>query len=194
MRITGGKARGISLKAPKDQKTRPATDRTRESLFSSLTTSIIDATCLDLFAGTGSYGFEALSRGAQFCQFIEHNRTAIDCLKQNAQAIKKSAELRAEAMHIKQADLLKVNADSNQQSFDFIFLDPPYALWESHSNYLLNTLAFGYANENTQLILECPSDLSLDEISSYWSLKKRLGKEGKGKPNILIYKRINSAS
>ena len=194
MRITGGKARGISLKAPKDQKTRPATDRTRESLFSSLTTSIIDATCLDLFAGTGSYGFEALSRGAQFCQFIEHNRTAIDCLKQNAQAIKKSAELRAEAMHIKQADLLKVNADSNQQSFDFIFLDPPYALWESHSNYLLNTLAFGYANENTQLVLECPSELSLDEISSYWSLKKRLGKEGKGKPNILIYKRINSAS
>ena len=194
MRITGGKARGISLKAPKDQKTRPATDRTRESLFSSLTTSILDTTCLDLFAGTGSYGFEALSRGAQFCQFIEHNRTAIDCLKQNAQAIKKSAELRAEAMQIKQADLLKVNADSNQQSYDFIFLDPPYALWESHSDYLLNTLALGYANENTQLILECPSDFSLDEISSYWSLKKRLGKEGKGKPNILIYKRINSAS
>ena len=194
MRITGGKARGISLKAPKDQKTRPATDRTRESLFSSLTTSIIDATCLDLFAGTGSYGFEALSRGAQFCQFIEHNRTAIDCLKQNAQAIKKSAELRAEAMHIKQANLLKVNADSNQQSFDFIFLDPPYALWESHSDYLLNTLALGYANKNTQLILECPSELKLSGISSHWSLKKRLGKEGKGKPNILIYKRINSDS
>ena len=194
MRITGGKARGISLKAPKDQKTRPATDRTRESRFSSLTTSIIDVTCLDLFAGTGSYGFEALSRGAQFCQFIEHNRTAIDCLKQNAQAIKKSAELRAEAIQIKRADLLKENADSNQKSFDFIFLDPPYALWESHSDYLLNTLALGYANKNTQLILECPGDLILDEISSYWSLKKRLGKESKGKPNILIYKCINSAS
>lgn len=194
MRITGGKARGISLKAPKDQNTRPATDRTRESLFSSLTTSIINVTCLDLFAGTGSYGFEALSRGAQFCQFIEHNQTAIDCLKQNAQAIKKSAELRAEAIQIKRADLLKENADSNQKSFDFIFLDPPYALWESHSDYLLNTLALGYANENTQLILECPGDLILDEISSYWSLRKRLGKESKGKPNILIYKCINSAS
>ena len=158
MRITGGKARGISLKAPKDQKTRPATDRTRESLFSSLTTSIIDTTCLDLFAGTGSYGFEALSRGAQLCHFIEHNSTAIDCLKQNAQAIKKSAELSAEAVQIKQADLLKVNAGYNQQNFDFIFLDPPYALWESHSDYLLNTLALGYANRNTQLILECPSE------------------------------------
>ena len=191
MRITGGTARGISLKAPKSQKTRPATDRTRESLFSSLATSIINATCLDLFAGTGSYGFEALSRGAQLCEFIEHNRTAIDYIKQNAQAIKKSAELRADSIQIKQADLLKVHADANQQSFDFIFLDPPYSLWESHSNYLLNTLALGYANENTQLILECPSDLSLDEISSYWSLKKRLGKEGKGKPNVLIYELIN---
>ena len=194
MRITGGKARGISLKAPKDQKTRPATDRTRESLFSSLTTSIVDATCLDLFAGTGSYGFDALSRGAQSCLFIEHNRTAIDCLKQNAQAVTKSAELRAEAINIKKADLLKENAYSNHQSFDFIFLDPPYSLWDSHSEYLLNKLALGYANENTQLILECPNDLSLNKISSHWSLNKRLGKEGKGKPNILIYKRINSDS
>ena len=115
-------------------------------------------------------------------------------MKQNAQAIKKSAELRTEAIQIKRADLLKENPDSNQKSFDFIFLDPPYALWESHSDYLLNTLALGYANENTQLILECPGDLILDEISSYWSLKKRLGKESKGKPNILIYKCINSAS
>ena len=194
MRITGGKARGISLKAPKDQKTRPATDRMRESLFSSLTTSIIDTTCLDLFAGTGSYGFEALSRGAQFCQFIEHNRMAIDCLKKNAQAIKKSAELRAETIQIKQFDLLKVNAGSNQQSFDFIFLDPPYALWESHCGYLLNILASGYANKKTRLILECPSELKLSGISLQWSLKKKLGKEGKGKPNILIYERINSAS
>ena len=194
MRITGGKARGISLKAPKDQKTRPATDRMRESLFSSLSTSIIDATCLDLFAGTGSYGFEALSRGAQFCQFIEHNRTAIDCLRQNAQAIKKCARLRTEAIHIKQADLLKVNTHSYQQSFDFIFLDPPYDFWETHPNYLLNKVALGYANENTKLILECPSELKLSGISSHWILKKRLGKKGKTKPNILIFKRINSAS
>lgn len=194
MRITGGKARGVTLKAPKDQKTRPATDRARESLFSSLTTSIFDASCLDLFAGTGSYGFEALSRGAQSCQFIEHNRMAIDCLKKNAQVVAKSAELSVEAIQIKQSDLLKTGSSSNQQSFDFIFLDPPYALWESHSEYLFNKLALDYANENTQLILECPSELKLCGISSHWSLKKKLGKEGKGKPNILIYKRINSAS
>ena len=112
-------------------------------------------------------------------------------MKQNAQAIKKSAELRAEAINIKQADLLKVNANSNHQSFDFIFLDPPYLLWESHSEYLLNKLALDYANENTKLILECPNDLSLNKILSHWSLKKKLGKEGKGKPTIHIYKRFN---
>ena len=191
MRITGGKARGIALKSPNGQNTRPATDRTRESLFSSLAKSIEDATCVDLFAGSGSYGLEALSRGAKSCLFIEHNRTAIECIKQNAQTVVKSAELKLEAIQIKQSDLLKSHSAPNQQSFDFIFLDPPYALWESHSEYLLDTLALSCANETTQLIIECPSELKLNEISSHWSLGKRLGKEAKGKPNIQIYKRIN---
>jgi 16S rRNA (guanine966-N2)-methyltransferase len=191
MRITGGKARGIVLKTPKGQNTRPATDRTRESLFSSLATSIADAACLDLFAGTGSYGFEALSRGAKSCQFIEHNRLAIDCLKENAEVVAKSAELPPEAIQITQSDLLKLDPNSSQQSFDFIFLDPPYTLWESHSAFLLNKLALSHAHKNTQLILECPSELTLNEVSSFWSLRKRLGKEGKGKPSIQVYERIN---
>jgi 16S rRNA (guanine966-N2)-methyltransferase len=191
MRITGGKARGIVLKTPKGQNTRPATDRTRESLFSSLATSIADAACLDLFAGTGSYGFEALSRGAKSCQFIEHNRLAIDCLKENAEVVAKSAELLLEAIQITQSDLLKLDPNFRQQSFDFIFLDPPYTLWESHNDFLLNQLALSHAHENTQLILECPSELTLNEVSSFWSLRKRLGKEGKGKPSIQVYERIN---
>lgn len=206
MRITGGKARGIALQSPKDHGTRPATDRTREALFSSLADSFLDASCLDLFAGTGSYGFEALSRGAKSCQFIEYNRVAIDCLKQNAQAVSKSAELSSEVAQVTQFDLLKAdpNLNATKQSFDFIFLDPPYALWESHAEYLLNTLALSYAHEDTQLILECPSDLSLEEVSSDWSLKKRLGKsgkgkskgkdKGKGKPCIAIYQKVKSAS
>lgn len=191
MRITGGKAKGIALKAPKDQSTRPATDRTRESLFSSLGTAIVHATCLDLFAGTGSYGFEALSRGAQSCQFIEQSQTAVNCLKQNAQVVSKSAKLCPEAIDIKQSDLLKAGSKSDQQSFDFIFLDPPYALWASHSAYLFDTLALGYANKSSQLIIECPSDADLYITSSHWSLKKKLGKGGKGKPNIYIYRRVN---
>ena len=191
MRITGGKARGIALKTPKGQITRPATDRTRESLFSSLATDIVDASCLDLFAGTGSYGFEALSRGARSCQLIDYHRVAIDCLKENAQVVARSAKLSLEAIQIKQCDLLKLDSNSNHQSFDFIFLDPPYTLWESHSDYLLNNLAINYADESTQLILECPSELALNAVSSNWSLLKRLGKEGKGKPNIQIYQRIN---
>ena len=194
MRITGGKARGIALKSPKGQNTRPATDRTRESLFSSLSNSIEDAICLDLFAGSGSYGFEALSRGAKYCQFIEYERMTINCLKENAQAVTKSAQLSQEAIQIKQMDLLKETSISKPQNFDFIFLDPPYALWESHSKYLLNKLALNYANENTQLILECPSELNLNETSSDWRPLKRLGKEGKKKPNIFIYQRVSSAS
>ena len=191
MRITGGKARGIALNSPKSQITRPATDRTRESLFASLANSIEDVNCIDLFAGSGSYGFEALSRGAKSCLFIESNRTAIECIKQNAQTVVKSAVLKLEAIQIKQSDLLKAHSASNQQCFDFIFLDPPYALWKSHSKYLLDTLALSCANETTQLIIECPCELKLNEISSHWCLGKKLGKEGKGKPNIQIYKRAN---
>lgn len=194
MRITGGKARGIALKSPKSQNTRPATERTRESLFSSLAANIANASCLDLFAGTGSYGFEALSRGAVYCQFIEHDRMAIECLKQNARAVAKSAELKSEAIQIRQYDLLKADPSSDKKRFDYIFLDPPYALWESHSEYLLDSLALDYSNENTQLILECPSDFNLKEFSSHWSLRKKLGKEGKGKPNIQIYQKVNSVS
>ena len=191
MRITGGKARGITLKSANGKNTRPATDRTRESLFASLANSIEDVNCVDLFAGSGSYGFEALSRGAKSCLFIEHNRTAIKCIKHNVQTVVKSAELKLEAIQIKQSNLLKAHSASNQQCFDFIFLDPPYTLWESQSMYLLDTLALSFANKTSQLIIECPSELKLDEISSNWRLVKRLGKQVKGKPNIQIYKKIN---
>ncbi|MDC3132559.1 16S rRNA (guanine(966)-N(2))-methyltransferase RsmD [Opitutae bacterium] len=191
MRITGGKARGITLKSANGKNTRPATDRTRESLFASLANSIEDVNCVDLFAGSGSYGFEALSRGAKSCLFIEHNRTAIKCIKHNVQTVVKSAELKLEAIQIKQSNLLEAHSASNQQCFDFIFLDPPYTLWESQSMYLLDTLALSFANKTSQLIIECPSELKLDEISSHWRLVKRLGKQVKGKPNIQIYKKIN---
>ena len=87
--------------------------------------------------------------------------------------------------------MLKAHSASNQQCFDFIFLDPPYTLWESQSMYLLDTLALSFANKTSQLIIECPSELKLDEISSNWRLVKRLGKQVKGKPNIQIYKKIN---
>ena len=80
MRITGGRAGGIPLKAPKGNHTRPATDRLRESVFSSLGASIEGCKVADLFAGTGSYGLEALSRGAASSTFFESDHAALNLL------------------------------------------------------------------------------------------------------------------
>ena len=91
MRITGGAACGIQLAAPKGDGTRPATDQMREALFSSLGTRIEGARIADLFAGTGSYGLEAMSRGASGGIFVENSSVVVACLKKNLSAVSKAA-------------------------------------------------------------------------------------------------------
>lgn len=90
MRITGGAARGIPLKAPAGDAVRPATDAMRQAVFSSLGGVVVNAYFLDLFAGTGGYGLEALSRGAAGGVFIERNAKAAACLRANLTAVRKS--------------------------------------------------------------------------------------------------------
>ena len=83
MRIIAGLARGLPLTVPRGDATRPTSDRVREAIFSSLGARVTAATVLDLFAGTGALGLEALSRGAQSVVFVEQARTALDCLAKN---------------------------------------------------------------------------------------------------------------
>src|SRR4029450_2637430 len=90
MRISGGVARGIPLVAPKGDAVRPATDGMRQAVFSSLGTRGEGAWFLDLFAGSGAYGLEALSRGARGGVFIEQNPRAVSCVRQNIAAVCKS--------------------------------------------------------------------------------------------------------
>lgn len=187
MRITGGTARGIQLKAPKGDRTRPATDRTREAIFSSIGPAIEGSVCVDLFAGTGSYGFEALSRGAEQCFFLESNLEAIQCLKNNQQSVSKSAGLASY-----QSKILKVNLMDPAKSFsdliktkaDYLFLDPPYNLLREHLSYFIDGLSFQLARSSCRLILECPSDLKIK--SSIWSVHKQIGAKGRGKPSVIL--------
>lgn len=123
MRIIAGTAGGIPLKVPQGD-TRPTTDRVREALFSMLAGRVENARVLDLFAGSGSLGLEALSRGASSALFIEQNRAAAEILRANLQ---KSRLLGAGIRH---GDVFRVLADlakTSPDAFDLVFADPPYA-------------------------------------------------------------------
>lgn len=119
MRIIAGNWRGRALIAPTGKATRPTSDRTREALFSMLTSRLGTFEGLrvaDLFAGTGALGFEALSRGAAHCTFVEQDRPAIDAIRANADKLGASADVRAQS----------ATAFSGGP-FDLVFVDAPYS-------------------------------------------------------------------
>lgn len=87
LKINGGKFRGIKLSSPSGNKTRPTSDMLREAVFNIAQHKIQDSLFLDLFAGTGAMGLEALSRGAMKSIFIEKDRTAINCIKENIEKL-----------------------------------------------------------------------------------------------------------
>ena len=112
---------GRSLKAPRGENTRPTSDRVREALFSILGARTDGARVLDLFAGSGALGLEALSRGADTVTFVDDNRAAIAAIKSNLDALQAVAQVR-------QTDALRFvdAASSSGAQYDLVFLDPPY--------------------------------------------------------------------
>src|SRR6476659_2443146 len=125
MRIVGGRLRGRGLAAPKSQSIRPTADRLRESLFNILTHAygdpIAGARVLDLFAGTGALGLEALSRGAAFALFVDDGAEARALLRQNVEALGVAA-----ASRIFRRDATKLGPAHPVEPFSLVFLDPPY--------------------------------------------------------------------
>lgn len=186
MRITSGKARGIILKSPKGDATRPATDAARQAVFSSISEFVEGANVLDLFAGTGSYGLEALSRGAKSAVFVENSRQAAACLKGNVAAVKKSmGEIDARVLS---ADCFNMKADSFGEPFDLIFADAPYPLLLKKSCEVF-ALLLRFSTPETLVMLEAPAEFEPPETSAFEVLK-RLGKNSKGKPSQLLMRRI----
>lgn len=127
MRIITGRARGVRLKSPKGLSTRPTSDRVKESLFSILGARVVGRRVLDLFAGTGGLGLEALSRGAESAVFVD--RATESVLRENA------AHTRLDGMaRILRGDVFSAlsRLASEGETFDLVFCDPPYrkGLWE----------------------------------------------------------------
>lgn len=125
MRIVAGTLRGRPLQAPGGDETRPTTDRARESIFNLVGARIelVDAFVLDLFAGSGALGLEAVSRGAAACTFVESHPGALRVAKQNARAL--GVE---DACTFVKADALTFTARYHGPHFDLILADPPYGL------------------------------------------------------------------
>ena len=120
LRIIGGKARGRKLKSVPGDTTRPITDRTKESIFNIIGGDIENSTVLDLFAGTGSVGIEALSRGAQYVRFIDKVRPAIETIKFNLEA----TGLR-DCSNVIQMDAFHFLPKQPDRIFDYVYIAPP---------------------------------------------------------------------
>lgn len=130
MRIIAGEAKGRRLFAPAGSDTRPTSDRTRESLFSILAGRVPGARVLDLFAGSGALGLEALSRGAAFAVFCDASAAAAGCLRRNIESVGADEKSR-----LWQADWRKALARETE-AFDLVFLDPPYRMTEVYGEAL----------------------------------------------------------
>jgi 16S rRNA (guanine966-N2)-methyltransferase len=130
IRVIGGQYKGKKLKRVPDLSVRPMPDKLKETLFSVLQSDVKNSLCLDGFAGTGSVGIEALSRGAQVVVFIDEFYPAIKVIKSNLANCE--AENKARVIH-KEFNRAVIQLAKEDVKFDLIFLDPPYRLLEERN-------------------------------------------------------------
>ncbi len=160
MRVIAGTARRLTLKSIRGTKTRPTLDRYKETLFNTIQGYVPGAKFLDLFAGTGSIGIEALSRGAESCIFIENDREAVKVINENLE-ITRLAD-RAEVMT---SDVINgLIMIEKKGPFDVIFMDPPYdmGLEIRVLHYLSGSKL---ADDDTLIIVEASNDTDIAELA-----------------------------
>jgi 16S rRNA (guanine966-N2)-methyltransferase len=172
MRIVGGKLKGRSIRPPSDAAIRPTSDRVREAIFNILThgidgCDIEGARVLDLFAGTGALGFEAISRGARFCQFVEDATEARGLIRSNADALGVIGLVK-----IWRRDATNLGPCAPQPGFDLVFADPPYS--KMLGEKALVSLAKGtWLNAGAIVVLEDAAKASVREVSGFTLLDRR---------------------
>lgn len=171
VRIISGKAKGFKIDIPR--KTRPVTDRMKTTIFDVLREDIADREVLDLFAGSGSFGIEALSRGAKDVTFVDASRQAEGVLLEN---VKHTGFLTETNIIRAKADEYVKEAVENKKEFEIIFVDPPYKLYNKKNTYKMNALLDdikkllpGYNNYNTEkfkgvIILKHPRVYPLEKL------------------------------
>ncbi len=183
LRIIGGRLRGSKLAVPDQPGLRPTPDRVRETLFNWLMPVIDGARCLDLFAGTGALGIEALSRGAAWVDFVETDPALAQALRANL------ARLKQASAGVRSGDALALLRSAAPQPYDIVFVDPPFsaALWEDAAHALE---AGGWLRDAALVYLETAAD-ARPRLPANWQLHRQ---SAAGAVRFALYRRLGASA
>ncbi len=182
MRIIAGTARSLPLRSIEGRDTRPTTDRIKETLFNILQTGIEGCSFLDLFAGSGQIGLEALSRGASHAVFVESSKKACACIEENIRFTRFDA--RAKLLSMEASGALRTLEGND--SFDYIFMDPPYQSG-MEQEVLIYLAGSGLLKEDGVIIIEAAADTDFSYVSGM-GLKVIREKKYKTNKHIFVTK------
>lgn len=176
MRIIAGSKRRLPLKTVEGKDTRPTTDRIKETLFNMLQNEIYGCYFLDLFAGSGQIGLEALSRGARYVVFVENAKKAAACITENIRFTKSDNESLLLQMDV----IAALRSMEGKYQFDIIFMDPPYDK-ELEREVLEYLKSSSLLKEDTLMITEASlqTDLSYVNELGFTILKEKCYKTNK---------------
>lgn len=163
IRITGGTYRSRKLETPSTGLTKPTMDKVRAAVFNALGYEIENKKVLDLFSGSGSYGFESLSRNALFVTFVDNQKEAVDVIKRNATNLKENR------FEVILGDCINY-LETSTKTFDIVFMDPPYKL-DVYQNVLDLLEKRGLLNKDSIIVLESEKELNIVE-NNYKKVKQ----------------------
>ncbi|MTI00608.1 16S rRNA (guanine(966)-N(2))-methyltransferase RsmD [Roseibium sp. RKSG952] len=186
MRIVAGRFKGTAIAAPKTDKTRPTSDRLRETIFNILAhglgVELEGARILDLFAGSGALGFEAVSRGARHATFIEETTAARGVIRQNLETLGLNG-----ACKIFRRDATRLGSAGTIEPFDILFADPPYGKGLGEQA-LASALAGGWLKETAVCVLEERAGAAIELPQGFRELDRRSA----GDSQVLFCERVSS--
>lgn len=164
MRIVAGKYRSRKIVFPDfPDKVRPTMDRVREAIFSSLGSEIEDKNILDLFAGSGAYGLEALSRGAKRVVFVDNFKESIKAIQKNLKSLNETTSDVLFMDYLNALDFFK----TKQENFDVIFIDPPYKMIDSYQKVLIFLINNNLVSGHPIFVLESNNKIDFSFLTGF---------------------------